>query len=127
MEMETLKVRVTGGSFVNIQGKPHGLFLVHENEQKSFLEGEFVPVWSVTHIKTGARFPWGFLTEEAATAFADDVLPLMNWEGVETKDPDDSMKVKAVWVACKPTKEQTMAIKNAYKRRGGFACGNQTR
>lgn len=110
MESIEITAPATGGASLVIRGKKRGFFIIHQNAGMVFLQGDDVPAWCITHMQSATRFPWCFLTEEAASAFADDVLPMMDWEAVDVQAPDDIMMVKAIWSSPRPTKEQNAAI-----------------
>lgn len=120
-----LDVAAVGGKEMRLTGEKNGPFLIHKNVQPVFVEGDDLIAWSVTHIRTGLRFPWAFFTNEAAEAFAQDVLPVMDWDSIQAELPKDRFENKAVWLKGMPTKEQHERIVRLSKQRGGIRIANQ--
>lgn len=83
-----------------------------------------VDTWSVTHKTNGVRFPWSFFAEEAAIAFAADVLPIMDWNNISVAPQLDKSDVKAQWIAGTPTKEQAATVRAAAAAHGGLKMAN---
>ena len=91
----TAEIKMTHGAVGEISGVECGPFIVHRNLNTIKVDFEEFPTWSVTHPRSGMRFPWSFTTEEAALAFCNDVLPVMEWDKIDaTFDGNSSL---ATW------------------------------
>jgi hypothetical protein len=110
----------SGAREIEITGFDRDPFVLHESERDVTINAEVtIRVWSVTVKHRGFRFPWWFMTREAADSFAADVAPLMNWQKVSARPPRDPSKRSADWTR-PPTKEQSEAIVAAAAARGGL-------
>ena len=115
---------MTHGKIGKITGTENGPFIIHENITRIEIDFDDFATWSVTHTKTGMRFPWSFTTEEAATAFCDDVLPVMPWDEVDARI-SGSQEI-AEWGMNEPTKEQKDAVRLCAVKRGGIRAHIRT-
>lgn len=122
---DTIKVALTHGETTKLSGFRHGLFFIHKNITVLELDFDEWPCWSVTHIKSGMRFPWSFMTEESAVAFSEDVLPVMPWAEIQATIPVDNSHI-ATWGMNEPTKEQKDIVKALAAKRGGFRASVKT-
>jgi hypothetical protein len=107
MEVETLNL----GPQI-ISGKKVGKFLVHRPVIMSCDD----PHWDVTHIKTGARFPWRFDTVNDALAFVRDIRKAIDWDRIAVERVPDSHKYR--WITG-PSREEAVLIRDAAERHGG--------
>jgi hypothetical protein len=71
------------------------------------------------------RFPWSFTTKEAATAFCDDVLPLMAWDKVDAKISEHNAST-STWGMNEPTKEEKDGVRSCAAKRGGIRAKVRT-
>ena len=117
--LETLTVLLINGSSGKITGRRSGPFLVHQTLTEVYCGTDEFPCWSVTHVKSTIKFPWTFMTEEAALAFCNDVLPIMRWNEVEAA-LDQVGERKAKWVSNGPSDQQHDLVIEAAAKRGGF-------
>ena len=122
---ETIKVPATHKGTLEITGTMCGQFLVHKNITTLELDFDQFPCWSVTHVKTGMRFPWVFMTEEAAIAFSEDVTPVMAWDKIAPEMAADN-SATATWGKNEPTKEEKQAVGALAKKRGAFKAAVRT-
>jgi hypothetical protein len=106
-----ITIQIRGGSDT-VRGTPCGPFLIHKP-----LGGIDLGDWTVSHRKTGLRFPCSFLTREDARKFAKEVQSVMDFEAIEVAAPT-GRDFKCEWTKGAPTVKQKEKVKKLMKKFG---------
>lgn len=117
--MATIQAMTKGGEVLEIVGDSHGPFIIHESTCAALIGmDEEQRMWRVSQIGSGVRFPWDFMTKEAAIAFAGEVSPLHDWAAIKC-ERDAGETTKAKWTGGEPSSAVKQKIKSLALERGG--------